>query len=76
MKSGVPPGRWGARGVAADAGAERQRSLLTLRDHFDLLKGWIAGAYYSTETGMRELGWTGNMFYRAYPGCDHPGSHA
>jgi hypothetical protein len=49
---------------------------LTLRDHFDLLKGWIAGAYYSSEIGMRELGWTGNVFHRAYPGCEHPDGHA
>jgi hypothetical protein len=48
---------------------------LTLRDHFDLLKGWIAGAYYSSEIGMRELGWTGNVVHAAFPGCDHPGGH-
>jgi hypothetical protein len=47
-----------------------------LRDHFDLLKGWIAGAYYSTEIGMKELGWTGNSFFQSYPGCEHPDSHA
>ena len=39
-----------------------------LRDHFDLLKGWIAGAYYSTEIGMKELGWTGNSLFQSYPG--------
>jgi hypothetical protein len=49
---------------------------MTLRDHFDLLKGWIAGAYYSSETGMRELGWTGNVFHAEFPGCQHPGGHA
>jgi hypothetical protein len=48
---------------------------LTLRDHFDLLKGWIAGAYYSSEIGMRELGWTGNVFFAEFPGCQHPGGH-
>jgi hypothetical protein len=47
-----------------------------LRDHFDLLKGWIAGAYYSTEIGMKELGWTGNSFFQTYPGCEHPGGHS
>jgi hypothetical protein len=47
-----------------------------LRDHFDLLKGWIAGAYYSTEIGMKELGWTGNSFFQSYPGCEHTDSHA
>ena len=48
---------------------------LTLRDHFDLLKGWIAGAYYSSEIGMRELGWTGNIIHATFPGCDHPAGH-
>src|SRR5207248_1517452 len=28
----------------------------TPRDHFDNLKQWIAGAYYSSEAGMKELG--------------------
>ena len=46
-----------------------------LRDHFDLLKGWIAGAYYSTEIGMKELGWTGNSFFQSYPGCEHSEGH-
>ncbi len=48
---------------------------LTLRHHFDNLKGWISGAYYSSEVGMRELGWTGNVFFESFPGCDHPGGH-
>lgn len=55
-----------------DASGERRP---TLRDHFDNLKGWIAGAYYSSEIGMRELGWTGNVFYESFPGCTHPGGH-
>jgi hypothetical protein len=46
-----------------------------LRDHFDLLKGWIAGAYYSSEIGMKELGWTGNLLFQSYPGCEHSGGH-
>ena len=46
-----------------------------LRDDFDLLKGWIAGAYYSSEIGMRELGWTGNVMHLEFPGCAHPEGH-
>ena len=46
-----------------------------IRGHFQNLKDWIAGAYYSSEPGMRELGWTGNMFFSELPGCDHPGGH-
>ena len=48
---------------------------VTIRDHFENLKGWIVGAYYSSEPGMRELGWTGNMFFSALPGCDHADRH-
>jgi len=43
---------------------------------FETLKGWIAGAYYSSEPGMRELGWTGNVFHTELPGCNHPGGHS
>lgn len=48
---------------------------VTLRDQFDHLKGWISGAYFSSEVGMRELGWTGNVFHASFPGCPHPGGH-
>jgi hypothetical protein len=48
----------------------------TLRDRFDLLKERIATAYYSSEKGMKELGWTGQMVHGAFPGCTHPGGHA
>jgi hypothetical protein len=47
----------------------------SFRSHFENLKEWIAGAYYSSERGMRELGWTGNTFHRELPGCTHPGGH-
>ena len=47
-----------------------------LRDHFDHLKGWIVGAHYSSEQGMRELGWTGQSFFTSFPDCPHPGKHA
>src|SRR5262249_11810634 len=46
-----------------------------LRAHFENLKGWISGAYYSSEQGMRELGWTGNVFHAELPGCTHPDGH-
>jgi hypothetical protein len=46
-----------------------------MRGHFQDLKGWVVGAYYSSEPGMRELGWTGNMFFAELPGCTHPGGH-
>lgn len=43
--------------------------------HFENLKGWISGAYYSSEVGMRELGWTGDYAFPAFPGCTHPEGH-
>jgi hypothetical protein len=49
---------------------------LTLRDHFENLKTWVTGAYYSSEIGMRELGWTGTVFFESFPGCQHPGGHS
>ena len=46
------------------------------RGHFQHLKDWIAGAYYSSEIGMRELGWNGTVVHAELPGCTHPGGHA
>jgi hypothetical protein len=48
----------------------------TLRDRFEQLKDRIATAYYSSEKGMKELGWTGQMVHPAFPGCTHPDGHA
>jgi hypothetical protein len=50
-------------------------SASALRAAFDNLKGWVVGAYYSSEAGMRELGWTGNAFHQELPGCTHPEGH-
>ncbi len=48
---------------------------VSLGDQLEYLKGWIAGAYYSSEVGMKELGWTGNPVYEDFPGCQHPEGH-
>jgi len=48
---------------------------VTLRDHFETVKGWVVGAYTSSEAGMRELGYTGPYFGESFPGCTHPGGH-
>jgi hypothetical protein len=53
--------------VRPDPGPE----LVTVRDHFDHLKGWIAGAYFSSEAGLKELGYTGQMFFAEFPDCTH-----
>jgi hypothetical protein len=47
----------------------------TLHGHFENLKGWISGAYYSSEAGMRELGWTGDYVFERYPACGHAEGH-
>jgi gluconate 2-dehydrogenase subunit 3-like protein len=48
----------------------------TLRDHFTRLRTAVANAYFSTEPGMRELGWRGRTGWTALPGCEHPeGDH-
>jgi Gluconate 2-dehydrogenase subunit 3 len=46
-----------------------------LHGHFENLKGWVSGAYYSSEIGMRELGWTENRVFASFPGCEHPEGH-
>ena len=53
--------------------AEQERS--GLHAHFENLKGWISGGYYSSEMGMRELGWTEDRVFARFPGCEHPEGH-
>ena len=47
----------------------------SLYHHFNNLKDWISGAYYSSETGMMELGWTGEYASENYPSCEHAEGH-
>jgi len=53
-----------------------EQARVTIRDHFENIKGWVSGAYYSSEVGMRELGWTGDVYFDSFPGCQHPDSHS
>lgn len=48
---------------------EGQPKQVTIRDHFENIKEWVAKAYYSSEAGMKELGWTGQVFFTSFPGC-------
>ena len=71
-----------ARAVESDSSAEDGSSVgaagknqRVLYDHFGNLKGWISGAYYSSEAGMRELGWNGEYVFESFPGCEHPDGH-
>ena len=47
----------------------------SLNGHFNNLKDWIRGAYYSSEAGMTELGWTGEYAFENYPACPHGDEH-
>jgi hypothetical protein len=60
--------------ILSDASAADPKTS-AMRAHFENLKQWIAGAYYSSEPGMRELGWTGNVFHAELPGCTHSDGH-
>ena len=58
-------GTWGTEAAGAFPG----------HTHFRRLKDWISRAYYSSETGMRELGWDGPA-HGEFMGCTHPeGAH-
>lgn len=50
-------------------GQEDQPLQATLGNHFSNLKGWISRAYFSSETGMKDLGWTGQVYFSSFPGC-------
>jgi len=44
--------------------------------HFQHLKQWISSAYYSTEAGLRELGWDGSFPHGELAGCHDSDSKA
>lgn len=52
---------------------EDQPLQATMRDHFENIKRWVAGAYFSSEVGMKEMGWTGQVYFTSFPGCQGSG---
>lgn len=62
------PSRYGVRAV-------EETFAPTARDRFDLLKSRIALAYFTSEEGLRELGYTGEPIHEAFAGCRHPDGH-
>ena len=60
--------------------AEREKAITSLSDGhkeaFGNLKEWIVDAYYSSEAGMKELGWDGNFAFDTYPTCEAAGGHS
>jgi len=55
--------------------AQRPILLESLAAPLATLKSWVAGAHYSSEAGMKELGFTGNVFFESFPACTHPEGH-
>jgi hypothetical protein len=73
--SALPPVPTYRRGLTLPKEEAAMTTEQALRNHFEYLKGWVVGAYYSSEVGMKELGWDGNFFYESFPGCQHPDEH-
>ncbi|MBV9761544.1 MAG: gluconate 2-dehydrogenase subunit 3 family protein [Acidobacteriaceae bacterium] len=45
--------------------------------HFENLKTWIVGAYYSSPVGLKEIGWDGTFPHGVFSGCPHQnGEHS
>jgi hypothetical protein len=42
-----------------------------LHPQFQIVKEWMADAYWSSEQGLKELGSTGRMAWDSFPGCEH-----
>jgi gluconate 2-dehydrogenase subunit 3-like protein len=55
--------------------AEDDKADSELYQHFEHLKEWVSGAFYSSEIGMKELGWTGEFAFGKLPECEHPEGH-
>lgn len=73
---GALPG-FGRRRILGPQNLEAgQEEKLTLRDHFEFLKRSVVEAYYSSEPGMKSLGWTGQVMWSSFPGCQHSDKHA
>lgn len=64
-----------SRGFAELAAGEKEKLLTLVSDNpahdkdFDAIKEWVVLAYYSSEDGMRELGWTSQHAFRVLPEC-------
>ncbi len=67
-------------GFAELNAGDREKALTSLsqgrKEAFENLKEWIVGAYYSSEQGMKELGWDGNFAFEKYPVCEAVGGQS
>lgn len=55
--------------------AQQPALLESLSSPLATLKSWVAGAHYSSEAGMKELGFTGAVFFETFPACTHADGH-
>jgi hypothetical protein len=59
---------------------DREKAITSLseshKEAFGNLKQWIVEAYYSSEVGMKELGWDGNFAFDKYPTCEQVEGHS
>lgn len=46
-----------------------------LHQDFQLVKEWMADAYWSSQKGLAELGSTGRMAWSEFPGCPSAQTH-
>jgi hypothetical protein len=67
---------WDPWSGSSSSGTSASESPLTLRDHFEIVKEWVGKTYYSSEVGLRDLGWTGRVMWDSWPSCKHPDGHA
>lgn len=75
MESGQTRRHHGRRHSLGPAGqGQDQASVLTLRDHFESLKSSVSAAYFSSEPGMKYMGWTGQVMWTSFPGCQKSAS--
>ncbi len=47
-----------------------------LANPFGVIKEWVADAYWSSQEGLRELGWKGRVAWSSFDGCPHAGDHS
>ncbi len=71
MTESRPPQPAWVKGQPLVFASEVESLPATLRDHFEYLRTAVATAYFSTEPGMKELGWVGRTAWRELPGCTH-----
>jgi len=56
-------------------GPAEEEAPMTIRDHFENIKDWAVKSYYSSEVGLKDIGWTGQVMWESFPSCEHPDEH-